>query len=54
MSKVYTAEEVAKILMVHYRTVLRLIKEGKIKTLDGIEGKTRVSEQQLNDYLAGK
>jgi excisionase family DNA binding protein len=54
MQRIYNAYEVAEILQVSYRTVLRLIKEGKLKKLDGIPGKTKVSQHQLNEYLKGK
>lgn len=48
--KVYTVEEVAAILRVDYKTVLRLIQRGLLKVLPGIRHK-RVTEQELNRYL---
>ena len=54
MQKIYNAHEIADILGISYRSVLRLIKEGKLKKLDGITGKTKVSQHQLNEYLKGK
>ena len=53
MAKVYSVEQLQKILDTGYRTVLRLISSGKIKKLAGM-GKIKVSEQALNDYLEGK
>jgi len=48
--KVYTVEEVAAILRVDYKTVLRLIQRSLLKVLPGIRHK-RVTEQKLNRYL---
>ncbi|GEM_PF-5991583 len=48
--KVYTVEEVASILRVEYKTVLRLIKRGQIKVLPGIRHK-RIPEAELARYL---
>ncbi|HZV36802.1 MAG TPA: helix-turn-helix domain-containing protein [Verrucomicrobiae bacterium] len=48
--KVYTVEEVAAILRVDYKTVLRLIQRGLLKVLPGIRHK-RVTEHELNRYL---
>ncbi len=50
---VYTAEEVAGILKVDYKTVLRLVKRGLLKTLPGIRHK-RITEVELNHYLGVK
>jgi excisionase family DNA binding protein len=47
---VYTAEEVAGQLKVEYKTVLRLIQRGLLKTLPGIRHK-RITEAELNRYL---
>lgn len=47
---VYTAEEVAGKLKVEYKTVLRLIQRGLLKTLPGIRHK-RITEAELNRYL---
>lgn len=47
---VYTAEEVAGILKVEYKTALRLIERGLIKARPGIRHK-RITEQELNRYL---
>jgi len=48
--KVYTVEEVAAILRVDYKTVLRLIQRGLLKVLPGIRHK-RVTEEELKRYL---
>ena len=53
MQKVYSVEELQKILGTGYRTILKLISTGKIKKLSGM-GKIKVSEKALNDYLEGK
>ena len=53
MVKVYSVEELQKILGTGYRTILKLIATGKIKKLSGM-GKIKVSEKALNDYLEGK
>jgi excisionase family DNA binding protein len=47
---VYTAEEVARILKVDYKTVLRLIERGLLKPLPGIRHK-RITEAELIRYL---
>jgi excisionase family DNA binding protein len=47
---VYTAEEVAVMLKLDYKTVLRLIKRGLLKALPGIRHK-RITEEELNRYL---
>jgi len=51
--KVYTADEVAEVLKVEYKTVLRLIKRGLLKTIPGIRHK-RITEQELRRYLGIK
>ena len=48
--QIYTADEVAGLLKVDYKTVLRLIKRGLIKAIPGIRHK-RITEQELNRYL---
>jgi excisionase family DNA binding protein len=48
--KVYTAEEVAAILRVDYKTVLRLVQRGRLKVLPGIRHK-RMTEEELMRYL---
>jgi len=48
--KIYTANEVADLLQVEYKTVLRLIKRGLLKAVPGIRHK-RITEQELNRYL---
>ncbi len=48
--KVYTVEEVAAILRVDYKTVLRLIERGLIKVLPGIRHK-RITEEELKHYM---
>lgn len=47
---VFTAEEIAGKLKVEYKTVLRLIQRGLLKTLPGIRHK-RITEAELNRYL---
>jgi len=51
--KIYTAEEVACLLKVDYKTVLRLIKRGLLNAIPGIRHK-RITEQELNRYLGIK
>lgn len=51
--KVYTADEVAGVLHVDYKTVLRLIKRGLLKAIPGIRHK-RITEQELHRYLGIK
>jgi excisionase family DNA binding protein len=51
--KVYTADEVAGVLQVDYKTVLRLIKRGLLKAIPGIRHK-RITEQELHRYLGIK
>ncbi len=48
--KVYTVEEVASILRVEYKTVLRLVKRGWLKVLPGIRHK-RIPEAELDRYM---
>jgi excisionase family DNA binding protein len=48
--KVHTANEVAVLLKVDYKTVLNLIKRGLLKALPGLRHK-RISEAELNRYL---
>tara|TARA_R110002096_G_scaffold225047_1_gene414335 strand:+ start:1915 stop:2376 length:462 start_codon:yes stop_codon:yes gene_type:complete len=51
--KVYTAKELVPVLKVEYRKILELVKTDKIKTLEGVDGKTLISEHALDDYLRG-
>jgi len=51
--KVYTAQEVADLLRVEYKTVLRLIKRNKLKPIPGIRHK-RISETELNRFLSAE
>jgi excisionase family DNA binding protein len=51
--KIYTADEVAGLLKVDYKTVLRLIQRGLLKAIPGIRHK-RITEQELNRYLGIK
>ena len=51
--KIYTAKEVAGMLKVEYKTVLRLIQRGLLKTIPGIRHK-RITEQELCRYLGIK
>jgi excisionase family DNA binding protein len=48
--KVYTVDEVASLLKLEYKTVLRLIKRSYLKCLPGIRHK-RITEQELSRYL---
>ncbi len=48
--KVYTVEEIAAILRIDYKTVLRLIERGLIKVLPGIRHK-RIVEEELKRYV---
>jgi excisionase family DNA binding protein len=48
--KVYTVEEVAAVLRVDYKTVLRLIERGLLKVLPGIRHK-RITEEELKRYM---
>jgi excisionase family DNA binding protein len=48
--KVYTANEVADVLKVKYKTVLRLIQRGLLKPIPGIRHK-RITEQELKRFL---
>lgn len=51
--KVYTVEEVAKILRMGISSVRKLISDGRIKKLD-TDGLIRVSQAALDAYLEGK
>ena len=51
--KIYTADEVAGLLKVDYKTVLRLIQRGLLKAIPGIRHK-RITEQELNRFLGIK
>lgn len=51
--KIYTAREVAEVLKVEYKTVLRLIQRGLLKAIPGIRHK-RITEQELRRYLGIK
>ena len=48
--KIYTANEVADLLKVKYKTVLRLIQRGLLKPIPGIRHK-RITEQELKRFL---
>ncbi|MGA9778082.1 MAG: helix-turn-helix domain-containing protein [Verrucomicrobiia bacterium] len=50
---IYTAREVAGMLKVEYKTVLRLIQRGLLRTIPGIRHK-RITEQELRRYLGIK
>lgn len=50
--KVYTLEEIAKILNVTTRVVRDYIKSGKLKRIDNI-GLIRVTEENLKKFLNG-
>ena len=50
MQKLYTPQEIAEILRINEQTVLRFIREGKIKAVKA--GRAyRISERALEDYL---
>lgn len=51
--KIYTAQEVADVLKVEYKTVLRLIQRGLLKAIPGIRHK-RITEQELRRYMGIK
>lgn len=53
MTKIYTALEVAEILSISYRTLLTMVKEGKIDSL-GVKGKVLISQYQLDKFLKGE
>ena len=48
--KIHTAEAVAVLLGVDYKTVLNLIKRGHLRALPGLRHK-RMTEAELNRYL---
>ena len=48
--KVYTATEVACLLQVDYKTVLRLIQRGLLKAIPGIRHK-RITEDEIKRFL---
>lgn len=48
--KIQTADEVARILGVDYKTVLSLIKRGHLRALPGLRHK-RITADELNRYL---
>jgi len=48
--KVHTVEDVASVLRLEKKTVLRLIKRGYLKALPGIRHK-RIPESELDRYL---
>jgi excisionase family DNA binding protein len=48
--KLFTINEVAKILRVHRNTVMKLIYDGELKH-SKVGGQYRISENQINDYL---
>ena len=49
-TKIYTAEQVAKLLQVHHLTVLKLIKQKKLKAVK-VGRVYRISESALNAFL---
>lgn len=51
--RLYTLTEVEGILGVSHRTLLRWVKDGKIKAVK-IGGKWKVSEDTLRDIIGGK
>lgn len=53
MTKFYTVQEVASLLNYHQATILKRIKEGKIKATrsNGKTGVFRISEEALQAYL---
>jgi excisionase family DNA binding protein len=50
--KIYDAYEVADVLGISRARVLKLIRDGELKALD--LGVTRITQEQLDDYLKGK
>lgn len=53
MQKIYTVRELMLILRLSEPTVLKLIKDKKIRKLN-TDGAIRVTENALNTYLKGK
>ena len=51
--KLYTLQELEKLLEVTTRTLLQYIKDGKLKAVK-IGGKWKVSEANLQDFVNGK
>jgi len=51
MERLYTLQEVADLLKVSTRTVLRYIKAGKLKATK--IGQWRISENNIKDFLNG-
>ena len=51
MDKFYTTDEIAETLKINPQTVMRYIREGKLKALKIGNYKYRVSEKDFQDYL---
>lgn len=51
--KYYTVEQVARILQVHWQTILSYIKAGELGAFKLGRG-YRISEQDLKDFVANK
>jgi excisionase family DNA binding protein len=49
-TKIYTAEQVAKLLQVHHLTVLKLIKQKKLKAVR-VGRVYRITESAINAFL---
>jgi len=47
------AEEVAEILKINWRTVIKLVKRGELKAYD-VAGKYRFSRSDVDEYLKKK
>ncbi len=48
---IYTAEEVARILRVHLRTIHRMIKRGELEAFT-VDREYRIPQSALDDYIA--
>lgn len=53
METIYKVQEVAQILRIGYGLALRLINEGKIKSLN-TNGSIRVTQSALDEFLRGE
>lgn len=51
--RIYTLEEISKLLKVTVRTLYRYIDDGKLKA-NKIGGRWIVAEQELKDFIEGK
>ena len=54
LNKQYTVREIAKILGIHEHTLYRWIKQGKIGSIRLGYKTIRITQQQLDDFIANK